>query len=96
MTQVKPAEPPSQLQPPLFTIGQDCRGNWVVQDQKRIRGGLFVNRDVALRYVRAENGNHPRAVAMVSGVFELDMGRAPDATAGRQLSVDAERQRRTA
>ncbi len=57
-------------------IGQDRRGNWVVQDQKKIAGGLFVTRDAALRYVRSEAGYQPRAVVMVSGNLELDMSRS--------------------
>ena len=75
MTEAKQAEPPSWLRPPVFMIGQDHHGNWVVQDQKGIAGGLFVTRDAALRYVRSENGYRPRAVVMVSGHLELDMSR---------------------
>ena len=56
-------------------VGQDKRGNWVVQDQKGMCGGLFISREAALRYVRSENGFQPRAVVMVSGGFELDMNR---------------------
>jgi len=56
-------------------MGQDSRGNWVVQDQSGARGGLFVDRAEALRYVRSENGSRPQAVVMVSGVLELDMSR---------------------
>jgi len=73
MTQDQQSEPPSWLRPPLFMVGQDTRGNWVVQDQKGMRGGLFVNREAALRYVRSENGFKPQAVVMVSGDIELDM-----------------------
>ena len=40
-----------------------------------MRGGLFVNREAALRYVRSENGLKPQAVVMVSGGIELDMNR---------------------
>ena len=69
------AEPPSCAKPPLFMIGQDGRGNWVVQDQSGVRGGLFVDRAEALRYVRFENGNHSQAVVAVSGVLELDLNR---------------------
>lgn len=53
-------------------IGQDSRGNWVVRDQSGLPGGLFVGRAEALRYVRDEAGNHPRAIVMVNGAFELD------------------------
>ena len=64
------SEPPSR--PPVFMIGQDSRGNWVVRDQSGLRGGLFVGRVEALRYIRDEAGNHPGVVVMVNGAFELD------------------------
>jgi hypothetical protein len=73
MTQDQQSEPPSWLRPPLFMVGQDSRGNWVVQDKKGMRGGLFVNREAALRYVRSESGFKPQAVVMVSGGFELEI-----------------------
>lgn len=57
----------------FFRLGH---GNWVVQDPRGMRGGLFVNRDQALRFVRAENGNRPRDFVMVGGALELDMSRA--------------------
>ena len=74
-------EPPSCLKPPLYMIGRNGRGNWVVQDQNGVRGGLFVDRTVALRYVRFENGNQPGAVVAVSGVLELDLTRKPTTAA---------------
>jgi hypothetical protein len=63
----------------LFLIGQNSRGNRVVQDQRGLRGGLFVERAEALRFAMLENGNRPQAVIMVPGILELDMGRKPDA-----------------
>jgi len=57
-----------------FLIGRNSHGNWVVQDQQGLCGGLFVSRAEALRYARLENGNRPCAVVMVPGVFELDLG----------------------
>lgn len=60
MTHTEQAEPPSWFRPPVFVVGQDRRGYWVVQDQQGIRGGLFVNRDAALRFVRSENGYRPQ------------------------------------
>lgn len=82
MTKEQASEPPSWLRPPVFMVGQDRRGNWVVQDQKGMRGGLFVNREAALRYVRSENEFKPQAVVMVSGDFELDVNL--NATAARR------------
>ncbi len=67
------AEPPAWFRPPVFMVGQDHSGNWVVQDQDGIRGGLFISRDAAFRFVRSENGYRPQAVVVVSGDFDLDM-----------------------
>jgi hypothetical protein len=75
MTRDQQSEPPSWLRPPVFVMGQDKRGNWVVQDQKGMRGGLFVNREAALRYVRSENGFKSQAVVLVSSAIELDVNR---------------------
>ena len=84
-------EPPSC--PPIYMIGQDSRGNWVVRDQSGLRGGLFVGRAEALRYIRDEAGNHPGAVVMVSGAFELDTKRpAPP----HHVGVEGQRVRRVA
>lgn len=81
-------EPPSCLQFPRFMIGQDRRGNWVVQDQAAICGGLFVSRDAALRFVQSENGDRSPAVVVVSGTLELDISRKP-AVPQRQEILDA-------
>jgi hypothetical protein len=96
MKQIQEAEPPSCLQFPSFMVGQDSHGNWVVQDQSGSRGGLFVDRDEALRFVRFENGNRPQAFVMVSEVLELDMSCASGASLPSQSSADTQRQRRVA
>ena len=44
---MKQAEPPSTVpcaRSLHFLIGKDSRGNWVVQDDRGLCGGLFVNR----------------------------------------------------
>jgi hypothetical protein len=96
MTEAKQTEPPSLFRPPVFMIGQDRCGNWVVQDQKGTAGGLFVTWDAALRYVRSENGYQSRAVVMVSGNLELDMSRGAGARPNREAAIDLQRQRRIA
>ena len=68
-------EPPLSPSHSLFFIGRNSRGNWVVQDQAGARGGLFVDRGEALRFAMFENGNHPQAVVMVPGIFDLDLAR---------------------
>ncbi len=90
MIQAKQTKPPSLFRPPLFMIGQDDRGNWVVKDLNGICGGLFVSRDAAMRYVRSENGHRPQAVVMVSGVLELDLTRRP-AVAQQKLAAPLRR-----
>lgn len=74
----------TQLHSPQFRIGRDCRGHWVVQDDRGLRGGLFVNRAEALKFALFENGNRPQAIIMMPGVLELDM--TPHA---RALCTDA-------
>ncbi len=75
-------EPPPyrHSQPSLFLIGKNRCGNWVVQDQDGLHGGLFVNRTEALKFALFENGNRPQAVIMVPGILELDMSPRISAT----------------
>ena len=72
MEKTNETEPPPFERPQVFMIGQDSRRNWVVRDQKGLRGGLFIGYAEALRYVRDEAGNHPQTLVMVDGAFELD------------------------
>jgi len=76
------AEPPSAPRAnSLFRVGKNRRGQWVVQDQTGLCGGLFVSRAEAVKFAMFENGNRPQAVIMVPGILELDMsGKARDRT----------------
>ena len=56
--------------PLQFRMGKDSRGNWVVQDDQGVCGGLFVDRRHALRFAMLENGSRPQAVVMMPGIFE--------------------------
>jgi hypothetical protein len=67
------ATPAAQSESPLFLIGQDSRGNWVVQDQSGLRGGLFVSQAAARKFALFENGDRPELVVLVPGVLELDL-----------------------
>jgi hypothetical protein len=83
------AEPPSRRTVatiPVFRVGKDSRGHWVVRDQQGLRGGLFVDRAEALRFATFENGNRPQAVIMVPGILELEIGSSP---AARNAAADA-------
>jgi hypothetical protein len=79
MTHAKQTEPPSCREFPRFVVGQDRCGNWVVQNQGQTRGGVFVDRIAALRYVRSEVGDRPNALIITSGVIELEMTAPPNA-----------------
>ena len=70
---------PSCSRSSLFLVGRNSRGNWVVQDQNGLRGGLFVDRAEALKFAMFENGHRPQAVIMVPGILELDMSRESQA-----------------
>src|SRR5262245_55373396 len=73
-------EPPSSCRAKsLFRVGRNGRGNWVVQDQSGLCGGLFVDRAEAVKFAMFENGNQPQAVIMVPGILELDMSSKPRA-----------------
>ena len=77
-------------------MGQDSKGNWVVQDQKGICGGLFVDRDAAMRFVRMENGYRPAIVVMVSNNIELKVTGDPPAAFHLDSVADPELRRRSA
>ena len=96
MIQGKEVEPPSWLRPPLFMLGQDLRGNWVVQEQRGARGGLFVDREAALRFIRAETARKQQAIVMVSGILELDTGYKGDTATPSDVAADSRPLRRTA
>ena len=89
---MKQVEPPSIVpssRPLHFLIGKDSRGNWVVQDERGLCGGLFVDRTQALRFAMFENGDKPQAVVMVPGVFELNMNR--NVASAHDLQVPSQR-----
>jgi hypothetical protein len=73
--EVKLVEPPScGAASAIVFIGKNGRGNWVVQEQSGLYGGLFVNRTEAFKYALFENGHHPETIVESSREIELDMG----------------------
>ena len=78
-------EPPSWCQPAIFMIGQNSGGHWVVQDLSGRRGGLFIDRAQAIRYIRFESGSRSLAYVAISGAFELDMNRNSGTAAPRLI-----------
>lgn len=85
-------EPYARAPQPIFVIGQDSRGNWVVQDKAGTRGGLFVNRVEALRYIRSESARQ----ALVIGAARLELELSAAVTARPELRCTATLERRVA
>jgi hypothetical protein len=77
-------------------IGQDSHGNWVVRGQSGLRGGLFVGRAEALRYVRSEAGDHPGIIVMVSGPLELGSNGMRKQPISSPFEIEERRTRRIA
>ena len=75
---MKLVEPPScHSSSAIVFIGSNRRGQWVVQQQSGLYGGLFVSRAQAVKYALFENGHHPETIVELASEIELDMGRAP-------------------
>jgi hypothetical protein len=65
--------PEAERLPGCFFIGRNSRGNWVVQDADRRRGGLFVDHAAALKFARDEDLGRCAAVVHVTDVLELEI-----------------------
>ena len=88
------SEPPStQSGQNIFLVGRDSRGHWVVQDERGLCGGLFVDRSRAIRFAMDVTGRRPQAIKMVPGIFELDMSRTAGPTPTPSIEHDPGRER---
>jgi len=75
---MKLIEPPScSSASPIVFIGRNSRGHWVAQEQNGLYGGLFVNREQAVKYALFENGHRPEAIVELSREIELDLSGNP-------------------
>ena len=90
---MKLVEPPScSSASTVVFIGRNNRGNWVVQEQSGLYGGLFVNRAQAIRHALFENGHHPETIVELKRVIELDMS-ATRPSSGQLAAASAHPQR---
>jgi hypothetical protein len=92
----EPPSPEDSAPANIFLVGRDSRGHWVVQDERGLCGGLFVDRSKAIRFAMDETGKQPQAIKMVPGVFELDMSRTAGHASPRSIDLNAARERRAA
>jgi hypothetical protein len=67
-----PSVPPRPNLARPFLLGRNHAGQWVVQDEGGMWGGIFVDRIAALKFAMSENGR-PQAVIMVPHPLELDI-----------------------
>jgi hypothetical protein len=58
---------------PLFYIGQNRRGLWVVREAEGRSGGIFVCRDSAVRFAKEESEPGGCATMFVTDPLELDI-----------------------
>jgi hypothetical protein len=81
MARIESQESQESCEPPLRPLSRSSSllvigtgGNWVVRDQAGLCGGLFINRSEAFRFAMLEAGRRPRAVIMVPGILEFNIG----------------------
>lgn len=48
--------------PHRFMVGRDPQGHWVVSDEQGLVGGIFADKEAAVRFALAESGHLPGAV----------------------------------
>jgi hypothetical protein len=76
----KPARP--------FLLGRNHAGQWIVQDQGGMWGGVFVDRTAALKFAMSESGR-PQAVVMVPYPLELAITVPSDRPVAEALQAHA-------
>lgn len=54
-----------------FLVGQDREGHWLAVQAGGRRGGIFLNRDAALRYARNETERREGAVRLTGAPLRL-------------------------
>jgi hypothetical protein len=71
---VKLVEPPPSCSTAsaIVFVGKNSRGQWVVQEQNGLYGGLFVNRAQAVKYALFENGHHPETIVELLREIEFN------------------------
>ncbi|GGC70267.1 hypothetical protein [Chelatococcus reniformis] len=62
-------EPPSRAI--SFVVGRDAEGHWIAAETEGRAGGLFSDREAALRYAAFETGHRRGAVALVANPIKL-------------------------
>lgn len=73
--------------PHRFMVGRDPQGHWVVSDEQGLVGGIFADKEAAVRFALAESDHLPGAVFCAPVDVTLDLNPLSDpgaATRGGQ------------
>lgn len=63
---------PASARPfPVFMVGQNTRGQWLAVETHGLGGGLFSNKDAAIRYATFESDHRRDAVIVTGEPIEL-------------------------
>jgi hypothetical protein len=54
-----------------FIVGQDRQGHWIVTETHGLYGGIFCNKDAALRFARFETADRRGELELTSERLEL-------------------------
>ncbi len=60
-----PDDPEPDQSGPIFRVGQDCAGHWLVQDNGGKLEGRFVSRAAAVGFARSEAHGFPGATIVM-------------------------------
>jgi hypothetical protein len=64
---------PSTISAPDYLVGRDAEGHWIVRDARGLVGGLFADRDAAIRFAEFETDHRPDAVVFVPERIALNL-----------------------
>lgn len=56
-----------------FMVGRDASGHWVVSDEKAMVGGIFADKESAVRFALAESDHVPGAVFCAPAEITLSL-----------------------
>jgi hypothetical protein len=62
----------SKLNDPIFLLGQNSRGQWVIKDLHGRMEGLFSARKEAIRFALYESGCRNPSVLPINGKLEME------------------------
>jgi hypothetical protein len=62
----------SKLDEPIFLLGQNAHGQWVIRELHGRMEGLFAHRKEAIRFALYESGSRHPSVIPINGALEME------------------------